>query len=152
MTITLESIKAEQEKLSAMIARFEEEAKKPAFFEYQGERFNLGHGEIYIASITTPGEYGSYHLILLPGKAESINWKAAMEWAADKDGELPNRVESALLFQLAKDEFEAEAYWTREPGSDDAWAWYQHFGYGYQNLNHKSYALRARAVRRLVLE
>lgn len=150
MNITLESIKAEQEKLSAMIASFEEEAKKPAFFEYQGERINLGQGERYLGTVIAADR--AKHIILLPGQKTGINWKDAMAWAKEAGGDLPNRVESALLFATMKDEFEEEAYWTCEPGSDTAWAWSQDFFTGYQCHGHKDYALRARAVRRLVLE
>lgn len=151
--ISLESIKERQAEIAAMIAKFEEGAKKPSFFEYQGERINLKQGEIYVGTVTTPGEYGNYHLILLPGDIEAKNWNSAMEWAVEQGGELPNRVECALLFATLKSEFEEKRYWTREThASDSAYAWCQTFDYGDQGDSHKgSYYCRARAIRRVWL-
>jgi hypothetical protein len=153
-TITLEDIKERHAEISAMIAQFEEDAKKPSFFEYQGERINLKQGEIYVGTITTPGEYGCYHLILLPGDIETKNWKAAMEWADEQGGELPNRVEGALMFATLKSEFSESYYWTRETHKENsAYAWCQNFYYGNQNSDLKDASgCRARAVRRLIIE
>ena len=149
-SITLETIKERHAEISAMITQFEEDAKKPTFFEYQGERINLKQGEAYVGTITTPGEYGSYHLILLPGDVSTANWAEAMKWAEEQGGELPNRVEGALLFATRKSEFEEKWYWTRETHvDDDASAWCQHVGGGGQDDSHKDgYGCRARAVRR----
>ena len=49
MTITLETIKAEQTKLAQMIETIEEDMKKNAFFEYQGKRLSrpLHQGRFY---------------------------------------------------------------------------------------------------------
>ena len=150
-TITLESIKERQAEIAAMITQFQEDAKKPPFFEYQGERINLKQGEIYVGTIITPGEYGNYHLILLPGDIEAKNWKSAMEWAEEQGGELPNRVESALLFATLKAEFSEEWYWTRETFvSSPASAWYQSFTFGCQSLARKDLNIcHARGVRRI---
>lgn len=106
-----------------------------------GERF-IG-GTINAQGITTA-------IILLPGETTG-NWKAAMKWAKGQGGELPNRVESALLFAHAKDEFQEDSYWTGEECSS-ASAWFQHFSLGNQYSSLKGYALRARAVCRLVIE
>ncbi len=149
--VTLEAVKERQDELAALIAKLEEQWKKPAFFEYQGERIALNPGETYVGTITTPGEYGSYHLILLPGALEPGNWSKALEWAEAQGGELPNRVEGALLFATQKDGFEAEWYWTREQYSD-ASAWVQSFLYGRQSYYRKLSHSRARAVRRLILQ
>ena len=151
-TLTLESIKAEQTKLAEMITRFEDEAKKPTFFEYQGERIPLNHGETYVGTIITPGEYGRYHLVQLPGEAESINWKEALAWAKDAGGELPNRAESALLFATLKADFKEAAYWTREQhASASDCAWSQDFDDGSQDFSYTYDKLRARAFRRLFI-
>lgn len=74
-----------------------------------------------------------------------------MEWAGEQGGELPNRVECALLFATLKSEFEEKWYWTREThASDSASAWCQYFDHGSQLNAHKdSIPCPARAVRRL---
>lgn len=151
--ITLDAVKEKQDELAAMIARLEEVAKKPTYFEYQGERIPLNHGEIYVGTIITPGEYGSYHLILIPGEAESINWSDAQSWAKDAGGELPNRVEGALLFAAQRSEFKEAWYWTRERHvSDSDCAWTQDFCDGLQDYDDTGSKGRARAVRRLIIE
>jgi len=98
--------------------------------------------------VSADGKY-RHALILLPGEAEPNNWQAQMEWAASIGGELPDRVEVALLFATLRDEFKPEWYWTNEQlaaGSDCAWL--QIFGYGTQSYGPKSDYARARAVRR----
>lgn len=150
--VTLEAVKERQDELAALIAKLEEQWKKPKYFEYRGERIPLNPGETYVGTIATPGEYGSYHLILMPDSAEPMPWSKAMEWADELGGELPNRVESALLFATLKDEFEEAWYWTRESHSNDEYAWVQGFDDGYQDITRKHDDGRARAVRRLVLQ
>ncbi|MCL2298347.1 MAG: DUF1566 domain-containing protein [Proteobacteria bacterium] len=146
-TITLEEIKARHEEIAALIAKLEQ----PKSFEYQGKQIGLNPGEIYAGTIITPGEYGSYHLILLPSETKPINWKDAMKWAAKHGGELPNRVEGALLFATLKHEFQEEWYWTREEHDYVYdYAWPQNFENGGQHLTRKYGELRARAVRRLI--
>jgi hypothetical protein len=151
MTITLEVVKAEQEKLATMIAALEAEANKPTFFEYGGQLFPLKRGEIYVGTIITPSI--KFHLTKLPGESNPGPWKDVNDWALAQGGELFDRVEGALLFQHLKAEFKEEAYWTRETRKNDtAYAWYQYFGNGYQNLSLKGSKLRGVAVRRLVFQ
>jgi hypothetical protein len=151
-TITLEAVKARHDELATMIAKIEEDMKKPAFFEYQGERIPLNNGERYIGTIISADGSRKHHLILLPGEAESINWQSAMDWAAGIGGELPDRVESALLFATAKAEFKEVWHWTRERHvSGSGFAWFQGFGYGGQLFYYADGEGRARAVRRLPL-
>lgn len=150
--VTLEAVKERQDELATLISKLEAQWKKLTFFEYQGERIALNPGETYVGTITTPGEYGSYHLIKLPEEIESATWKQALAWAEDQGGELPNRVEGALLYVTLKDEFKDAWYWTREPHSKDDYAWVQSFIGGYQNDYHKDNDYRAVAVRRLVIQ
>ena len=149
MTITLETIKAEQTKLAQMIETIEEDMKKNAFFEYQGKRVPLAIGEKYIGTIISADGTRNHHIILLPGAASGKTWNDAKEWAESIGGELPDRSEGALLFATIKDEFEEEWYWTREAlASDSGSAWFQSFGIGNQRGNDITIKLRARAVRR----
>lgn len=110
----------------------------------------LNKGETYV------GRINDTYIFLLPGDIEA-NWKKATEWAIGIGGELPNRVESALLFATLKGEFEQDWYWTREQRastseSESASAWVQGFSNGNQSSYHEGYTYRARAVRRLAVE
>lgn len=153
MNITLEAVKAEQTKLAQMIATIEEDMKKNAFFEYQGKRIPLAVGEKYVGTIASADGSRNHHIILLPGAVSDKTWNAAKEWAESIGGELPDRVESALLFATMKDEFEEECYWTREAyASGSGFAWCQSFADGFQGLSGFFSKLRARAVRRLIIQ
>ncbi len=115
------------------------------------EKPTLAEGERYIGgTITADGTVT--HVILLPGDIKT-NWQKSGEWAASIGGALPTRVEQALLFATAPDAFKKNAYWScQEDEPESGWAWYQNFSYGDQNGNHKNDELRARAVRRLVIQ
>jgi hypothetical protein len=153
MTITLETIKAEQTKLAQMIETIEEDMKKNAFFEYQGKRVPLAIGEKYIGTIISADGTRNHHIILLPGAVSGKTWNDAKEWAESIGGELPDRSEGALLFATIKDEFEEEWYWTREAhASASGYAWCQHFLTGHQYYDGITGTLRARAVRRLIIQ
>ncbi len=112
----------------------------------------LAEGEIPIAIIQITG-HAPYHLILLPGSANDVTHEAATEWAASIGGDLPTRSEQALLFANLKDQFEKAAYWAapRHESAPD-FAWYQHFDHGRQLGYHRHLPLRARAVRRLIIQ
>lgn len=92
-------------------------------------------------------------LVLLPGKAESINWKEAGEWAAKQGGVLPSRHDGIVLFNNLKSEFKDAWYWldSQHAGEPDC-AWGQYFGSGTQNWLHVNYTDRARAVRRVPVQ
>ncbi len=112
----------------------------------------LNDGEKFVGVIVSADGAYRYAVILLPGEAGPNDWQAQMEWAASIGGELPDRVEGALLFATLRGEFKTEWYWTREQHAEGAdYAWYQYFGNGGQHCNHKNNEWRARAVRRLVI-
>ena len=112
----------------------------------------LNEGEKFVGVIVSADGKYRHALILLPGESEPNNWQAQMEWAASVSGDLPDRVESALLFATLRDEFKADWYWTREQHAAYSHsAWLQYFGNGNQNYRHKSNYHRARAVRRAPL-
>ena len=109
----------------------------------------LNENEIYAGAIINPDGTG-HHVILLDGDHDDSNWQSAMEWAKEQGGDLPNRVETALLFNQLKERFKPEWYWTNEQhASDSSYAWCQHFTSGGQSNWNKNNELRARAVRRL---
>jgi hypothetical protein len=149
--ITLESIKIEQTKLSALIAAFEKQP--PRYFGIAETRIELEPGEEYAGIILGKDGTASHHLVLLPGEADSINWNNATAWAAQSGGELPTRREQALLYANLKEQFQEAWYWSGEQhASNSVCAWRQHFGDGYQHDFFKSFEGRARAVRRLIIQ
>ena len=111
----------------------------------------LAEGEIYVGAIgDTAGDI--YHVILLPGDNDAATWQAKMDWAKSIGGDLPTRVEQAMLWANHRDQFQKDWYWSNETHhTESGWAWYQDFDYGYQLSLRKLHELRARAVRRLVI-
>lgn len=149
--ITLESIKAEHNKVAEMIAAFE--AQAATTYHFPEATIDMRPGEHYAGIILGKDGDPSHHLVLLPGDAESVNWKDAIAWATEQGGELPTRREQSLLYANLKEQFEGAAYWSaQEYDSAAGYACYQGFGLGYQGYHHKLLELRARAVRRLVIE
>ncbi|KWN77088.1 DUF1566 domain-containing protein [Burkholderia stagnalis] len=114
----------------------------------------LNEGEIYVGRISnTAGEL--HHVILLPGDNDDATWQDQMDWAKSIGGDLPTRIEHLVLLANHRDQFERDAYWSNEPDTDPGyagWAWYQHFYDGCQLSNHQNDELRARAVRRLIIQ
>jgi hypothetical protein len=150
-SVTLEKIEAEHTKLGKMIEEFK--AKAVTVFGLPETEIELKHGEHYAGIILGKVGEQSRHLILLPGEAESINWKDAKAWADEQGGSLPTRREQALLFANLKEQFQDAWYWSSEEhASDSAYAWFQYFGHGNQGYNGKGLKLRARAVRSLIIE
>jgi len=149
-TLTLEAIKAEHARVAEMIATFEAQSKVGAEFPITIQFPELKPGEIWVGTVITGTR--KHHVILLPGDNERNTWQEQMAWAKSIGGDLPDRVEQALLFAQMKDQFQEEAYWSNQQhASYSDFAWYQIFDYGSQlNLN-TNLKLRARAVRRLAI-
>lgn len=150
-TITLEDIKAQQDKLAQMIAALQAapQAEPTAYYTPPAHEITLQPGEHYagLALDAATGE-PSHHLVLLAGDAEELTWAEATAWAEERGGHLPTRQEQALLFANLKREFEGAWYWSGEKSSSGS-AWSQGFDYGYQSLSTLDSRLRVRAVRRL---
>jgi len=128
----------------------------------------LSEGETYVGAIGDKNG-DMHHIILLPGDNDCSSWKVQMEWAKSIGGDLPTRVEQAILCTWHRDQFKNDLYWSNETrhesdqhsaywigetfidpdGDDDAWAWGQAFHYGDQGNYPKTSWLRARAVRRI---
>ena len=110
----------------------------------------LAKGEVY-AGITLHDDRLN-HLILLPGSTKA-NWEDAGAWASKKGGALPSRHDGLVLFKHAKAQFKTEWYWLdAQLAVGPAFAWYQHFGWGFQYDNHTDDQLFARAVRRVPIQ
>ena len=109
----------------------------------------VNEGETYIGAIGNKNG-DVYHLILLPGDNDDASWKNAMDWAKSIGGDLPNRIEQAMLYAQHKEEFKKDWYWSCEQHASVSYsAWCQYFGTGNQNSSRIIAELRARAVRRL---
>jgi len=109
----------------------------------------IADGETYIGAIINADGTG-YHIILLPGDHDDAPWAAAIDWAASIGGELPSRIEQALLYANHKDQFKREWYWSSDQhAAYTGYAWCQRFGLGNQNNYDTHSKLRARAVRRV---
>jgi hypothetical protein len=146
--ITLEAIEAAHKQVETMIAAFKAQPAFPVTISAPV----LKPGEKFVGVILSADGSRRHAVILLPGEIEDAHWKRANEWAAEQGGELPDRVEGALLFATLKDEFKSEWYWTREQhAGGGACAWCQGFGDGGQFSYHKGNQQRARAVRRLAI-
>ncbi len=112
----------------------------------------LAAGEIYVGA--SGDQHGNlHHVILLPGDNEDATWQEQLDWAKSIGGDLPNKVELAMLWNTCRDQFQRDWYWSNQewemdPGS----AWCQVFTNGYQYDTHEGALLRARAVRRLPIQ
>lgn len=116
----------------------------------QIQRPPLSEGEIYVGAVGDKnGDF--YHVILMPGDNDDATWQAQMEWAKSIGGDLPTRVEQAMLWANFRDQFKGEWYWSNEVHHrNSGWAWYQGFFSGTQYDNGQLSELRARAVRRFI--
>ena len=151
-TVTLDDIKATQARLAEMIANLEAQQQARSFY-LPAATIDLLPGERYAGIVLGHDAEASYHLILLPGDAEGLTHEAALKWAADAGGELPSRREQALLYANLKSEFKETWYWSAQlHESDPDGAWCQRFSYGGQYYGDRDSELRARAVRRLIIQ
>lgn len=109
----------------------------------------LAEGEIYVGCIGDAAG-NLHHVILLPGDNDDATHEAQIEWAKSIGGDLPNRIEQAMLWANHRDQFKKDWYWSNEQHhTASGWAWYQHFDHGSQSNYGRYTELRARSVRRL---
>ena len=149
--LTLEAIKAEHAKVAEMIAAFEAQAKFESAFPVTVQAPKPNPGELWLGVVITGKKME--HIYLLPGDNDIASWQEQMDWAKSIGGDLPNRVEQAMLYAHMKDKFKEAAYWSNEKhASDSAYAWYQTFSSGRQDYSYTKVKLRARAVRRLEIQ
>lgn len=109
----------------------------------------LSEGETYIGCIGDA--LGNlHHVILLPGDNPPATWEAQIEWAKSIGGDLPTRIEQAMLWANHREQFKKDWYWSKDIyHTESGWAWYQDFGLGDQDSLSLRNELRARAVRRV---
>jgi hypothetical protein len=110
----------------------------------------LNEGEVYVGAIGDKnGDF--YHVVLLPGDNDDATFDEQLTWAKSIGGDLPTRVEQAMLWAGFRDQFKKDWYWSNETHHrESGYAWSQGFGSGNQDYGHKGTShCRARAVRRL---
>ena len=111
----------------------------------------LAEGETYVGCI---GDAlgNMHHVILLPGDNDDATHESQLEWAKSIGGDLPSRIEQAMLWANHRDQFKKDWYWSNEiHHAESVWAWFQDFVLGSQRNTSRSSALRARAVRRVMV-
>ena len=109
----------------------------------------LAEGETYVGCIGDAAG-NLHHVILLPGDNDDATHESQLEWAKSIGGDLPTRIEQAMLWANHRDQFKKDWYWSCEAHeSAPGWVWYQYFFNGNQLSYHKGNDLRARAVRRV---
>jgi hypothetical protein len=151
--ITLNAIKTEHAKITEMIEAFEAQEHEPRTIYFPSAAIVLEPDEHYAGIIIGKDGGAPYHLMLLPGEAESVTFEKAKEWAKKQGGELPTRREQSLLFANLKEWFQPSWYWSSEQFAPNlAYAWAQGFINGYQGYCHEFGDFRARAVRRLTIQ
>ena len=115
----------------------------------------LAPGERLVATVITPNGRRDHIIRMAPEvqTSDELTWKAAMKFAKDAGGELPDRVEGSLLYATKEEgEFDRDWYWTREQYTDtESCAWLQSFDYGSQGIYHKGSKYRVVLVRRVAI-
>ena len=149
---TIATLRAEIAQLSAKLDAFEKQPQFPITVAFP----ELRDGEKYVGVVISADGTKREHIILMPGTFTGTHAEA-MKWADSIGGELPDRVESALLFAMKASghlagEFDDAYYWTREiHASYSDYAWSQTFFNGAQSCYYTYNQSRARAVRRLFI-
>ncbi len=127
-------------------ARLESTTRPPAIGA-KGE-----HG-IYVGIARGRDGGPDYALEVLEEAPKALKWQDAVKWAESIGGTLPTRKEQALMFANVPELFQSEYYWSGEQvQGNESYAWCQYFGNGDQGGSRIDNELRARAVRRLIIE
>lgn len=109
----------------------------------------LAPGETYIGAVGD--KHGNlHHVILLPGDNDEASQADQLAWAKSIGGDLPNKVELAMLWNTCRDQFKKDWYWSNQTHEIySEYAWCQNFLNGNEANFYVSAELRARAVRRI---
>jgi hypothetical protein len=111
-------------------------------------------GERYVGTIIRADGTG-HHIYRLPlERGKKMKWAKALDYAKEKGAELPDRVESALMYATREEgEYEPEWHWTRDQHAGSVvYAWCQLFDGGGQYFSHKDGAYRVVLVRRVAIQ
>ena len=106
-------------------------------------------GEDYAGTIIHKDGSGE-HIILMGHFKDNLTWNESVAWAKEHGGDLPNRVESALLCSELKEKFIEDWYWTDELYSAKSeFAWSVHLTGGGLHMYEKCSEKRACVIRRV---
>jgi len=118
-----------------------------------------GQGGVYAGIARGRDLAPDYYLIVGPEFDGQTDWAAAGKWSAGliidghADLALPFRKEQSLCFANVPELFKQEYYWSCEQlASPSDYAWVQGFDFGDQFNWGKGNHVRARAVRRLIIQ
>ena len=147
--ITLETIKARQDELAAMIAEFN--ANKSRTIELPAATIELRPDEQYAGLVLKDDGTPSHHLVRMARKNTiRLSWQDAKDWASKMDGGLPTRRELPLIYAHCRAHIRHAWYWSSEVFEANASsAWCCHLGDGYQLARPMSHEANAVAVRRI---
>ena len=123
-----------------------------------GETWAAQGGRYAGLSLTDAGK--PCHLIVAEEAPEDEKtWEAADKWARGlivgdhRDFDLPNRHDGLVMYDNLAEHIEKVVHWLKtQHASDSGCAWYQGFDDGDQGYYRKDGKLRARAVRRLIIQ
>lgn len=148
-TITLETIKARQDELAAMIAEFN--ANKSRTINLPAATIELRPDEQYAGLVLKYDGTPSHHLVLMAERPDRrLTWEGAKDWASKVDGGLPTRRELPLIYAHCCAHIRHAGYWSSEVFEANASsAWCCHLGDGYQLARPKFDEAIAIAVRRI---
>ena len=147
--ITLETIKARQDELAAMIAEFN--ANKSRTINLPTASIELRPGEQYAGLVLKDDGTPLHHLVRMAEQTTNpLSWQDATAWASKAGGELPTRREMSLIYAHCRARVRHEWCWSGESfEADTASAWSCHLGDGFQSTHLKWYENDAIAVRRI---
>ncbi|KWH52538.1 hypothetical protein [Burkholderia cepacia] len=147
--VTLEHIKTEHARVAALIEQYE---KQSTTTDYVIERavIPLPAGARLAGPIFREDGSLDYYLILHADEQNGSH-DGVKAYTAGRGCKTPNKREGRLL-QAAFPEFCAEgSMWLEEEYEEDsAYAWFQDYSYGLQDIHRKSVALRGVAVSRFI--
>ena len=145
--ITLETIKARQDELAAMIAAFN--AAK-ATITIPAATIELKPGEQYAGLVLKDDGTPSHHLVLLGALPDQrMTWQQAKDWVWSINGAQPTQHEAALIRVHCRNYIEPGGYWLDESDRDPDYAWVYYFSTCGQYCIQKSRDAFAIAVRRI---
>jgi hypothetical protein len=143
-TLNLDGAELTVETSALFRAWFERHLGKPGASSFAVP--SVRPGERYLGSIIEPSGR-MRHIFLMPCD-EKKNWNDGWKWAQSRGGDLPDRIEQAMLFAYMPEEFQKEAYWSNtQHAGISSYAWCQDFSIGFQ-CYYESAELRVRSVRR----
>ena len=108
----------------------------------------LNDSEVFAGGVIETDGRG-YYVVLMPGEVHRL-WAQAIDWAVERGGLIPNRVEIELLFKNCREHFQKDHYFTCEVHErNEAHVWIKSFASGsLSSINQFDWVL-AKCIRRI---